>query len=120
MKQEITFCDFCDAFGETRQNQFSYNGKKALFDYLEDYEESTDETIELDIIALCCEYSEYDNLSDYIKDYNTDTDKEDYTDEDGCFDVEEFDKAVEKEIENKTTLIKLGKELSEGFIIQCY
>ena len=118
MKEEITFNGFCDRFEDMgRDKQFSYEGKKALFDYLEEYEDSTGDKIELDIIALCCEYSEYDNLSDYIKDYNTDVDKEEFTD-DKDFDVEEYDKAVFEEIEQKTTLIKI--ENNEGFIIQCY
>lgn len=42
-----------------RSDNFSFKGKKALFDYLEQYEEGTGQEIELDIVALCCEYTEY-------------------------------------------------------------
>jgi len=35
MKQTINFSQFCDAFGESYKNSFSYEGKRALFDYLE-------------------------------------------------------------------------------------
>jgi hypothetical protein len=60
MKEQVSFCDFTDRFrSHDRQDQFSYNGKTALFDYLEEIEEGCDTEIELDVIALCCEYSEY-------------------------------------------------------------
>lgn len=59
MYQSINFSSFCEAFRSLdRQDQFSYDAKRALFDYLEDVEESTGQLIELDVIALCCEYTE--------------------------------------------------------------
>ena len=71
MKQTISFTQFTDAFRDyNRQEQFTYNGKKALFVFLEEYEDSTDEEIELDIIALCCDYTEYDSLEDFWLDYD--------------------------------------------------
>jgi hypothetical protein len=74
MKQEITFSQFCDGFPESYKENFSYEGKRALFDYLEDYEESTDETIDYDPIALCVEYTEYENLQELQANYsNIDT-----------------------------------------------
>lgn len=57
---------FCDQF----KNQFTYNGKRALFDYLERMEEETGEEIELDIIALCCEYSEHDSALEAAQEYD--------------------------------------------------
>lgn len=70
MKQYIGFCQFCDSFGEERKNQFSYEGKQALFDYLESYEEDTGEELELDIISICCDYTEYKNLEELKENYN--------------------------------------------------
>jgi hypothetical protein len=70
MKQEITFSQFCDGFTDSYKEHFSYEGKRALFDYLEDYEESTDETINYDPIALCVEYTEYENLQELQANYN--------------------------------------------------
>lgn len=59
MHQQINFNDFCNAFHDMdRDNQFSYEGKRALFEYLEAYEEDTGESLELDVIALCCDYTE--------------------------------------------------------------
>lgn len=61
MKQTVGFNDFCDAFRRIdREKQFSREGLKALFDYLEEYEKASGEDVELDVIALCCEYSEDD------------------------------------------------------------
>ena len=78
--QTINFSQFCDAFARMgRENQFSYAGKQALFDYLEDYSDSTGEDVELDVIALCCEYSE-DDYETIAENYNinlTDIDPED-------------------------------------------
>ena len=59
MKQTINVYDFHDSFKRMgRGDQFSYAGLNVLWEYLEEYEESTGEELELDVIALCCDYSE--------------------------------------------------------------
>jgi hypothetical protein len=63
-ESNISFSRFCDSFSDSYKNNFSYEGKKALFDYLEEYEAETGEEIELDTVALCCEYSEFEDLKD--------------------------------------------------------
>jgi hypothetical protein len=51
--------DFFTAFHNMgRSNQFSYNAKDLLYNFLEDYSDSIGEPVELDIIALCCDFSE--------------------------------------------------------------
>ena len=67
MKQELTFCGFCDAFRDmNRDENFSYEGKEALYEYLEDlYEDIGEGEYTLDVIALCCEYTEYKNLKEF-------------------------------------------------------
>jgi hypothetical protein len=112
MKQNVTFYDFCDSFSESYKNNFTYEGKRALYDYLIDYEESCDIEIELDPIALCCEYNEYSNIKEYTDNYNIDIKREDYDSE------EDYNNAVFEHIEYNTTLIKI--ENSEGFIIGAY
>jgi hypothetical protein len=55
MIQTINVSDFRDAFRACgRHEQFSYEGLGALFEYLEDI----DPDFDLDVIALCCDYSE--------------------------------------------------------------
>ena len=73
MIQTINKSEFTSAFHRAgRGDQFSYEGLIALYDYLEDYEDSTSEQIELDVIALCCEYNEYEDLAEFQEDYSED------------------------------------------------
>ena len=100
MKNTVTQSDFHDAFHETgRGSQFTHDGREALFNYLEAYEDDTGEEIELDVIALCCDYAEYANLEEFQQDY----DAEDY-------------KTIE-DIGNSTTVIPVD---DERFIIQAF
>ena len=97
MKQTINESEFRDAFYKMgRGEQFSYAGLTVLYDYLEQYEHDTDTEIELDVIALCCEYAEYDSLAEFQKDYG-----EDY-------------QTIE-DIESDTTVIMID---DDSFIIQ--
>jgi len=64
MKTNVTNYDFHRAFESIRPDNFSYKGLNALYDWLIEYEESTDLETELDVIALCCELSEYDSRED--------------------------------------------------------
>ena len=70
MKQTINFYDFQKAFQELRPNSFSYEGLRALFEYLEELEDSTGEGIELDVIALCCDFIEYESAEEYHNYYS--------------------------------------------------
>jgi len=60
---------FINAFQTRRPDSFSYEGLKALFKYLEEVSEDCDSNIQLDVIAICCEYSEYENFKEIKKDY---------------------------------------------------
>ena len=40
-----------------RGENFGYNGWRAIGDYLESLSDDTGENIEIDIVAICCEYS---------------------------------------------------------------
>jgi len=71
MKTTVTRNDFHDAF-QCRPDNFSYAGLDALFEYFERYESNLGEEIELDPIAICCEYTEA-AIADVLEDYNLDT-----------------------------------------------
>lgn len=59
MKQTVNFSHFVDAFRDAgRESQFSYDALCVLFDHFEQYEEDTGEELELDVIAICCDYAE--------------------------------------------------------------
>lgn len=49
-----------------RSANFSVEGRKALFDFFEEQ----DPLMELDVIGICCEFSEYDDLEQLKADYS--------------------------------------------------
>jgi len=99
MKQTIDVYGFRRAFERTdRKDQFSYEGLEALFNWLEEYEGDCGEEVELDIIALCCDFTEYESIEEFHGDYGA----EDYPD---------WDKIAEY-----TSVIPVGCD--GGFIIQ--
>jgi len=65
--QEINQADFISAFKSIRPDNFSYEGLKALYGYFEELGE--DQNIEFDVIAICCDFTEYDNLAEFNRDY---------------------------------------------------
>ena len=54
-----------------RKDQFSWNGLTALYDYLEEaYGEDSEYEYDLDVIGLCCDFSEYSNALYAALSYN--------------------------------------------------
>ena len=102
MKDTINKDQFRNWFRSSEQYRrtFSYEGLSALFDYLEEMEESTGEELEFDPVALCCEFEEYDTFEEFQEDYNN---------------INSFE-----ELEEKTTVIRIGHTgyPSSSFIIQ--
>jgi hypothetical protein len=69
---EVTQGAFRDAFQRAGYgNNFSYDGLTALYEYMQEYEESTGEKIELDVVALACEWGEYSDLEEFNKEHST-------------------------------------------------
>jgi len=100
MKKTINLYDFRQEFiNYNRQNQFSYEGLEALFNHLEDFEDSTGTEYELDVVGLCIEFTEYKDLAEFWKD----------------FDEEEY-QTIE-DIQKRTYVIPVGEE---GFIIESF
>ena len=72
MVKTINKQDFIDAFETySRADNFSFRGRSALFDYFEEIESHQMQPIELDVIAICCEYSEYESLEEFQNDYGS-------------------------------------------------
>ena len=70
MYQNVGKCDFHDAFRIMgRKDDFSYEAREQLFVYLTEIEECSGEQIELDVIAICCEYAE-DDVKTVLENYN--------------------------------------------------
>tara|TARA_R110002167_G_scaffold50768_1_gene147616 strand:- start:326 stop:628 length:303 start_codon:yes stop_codon:yes gene_type:complete len=100
MIDTITKYQFSD---EMVKHGFSYDGSKALFNYLEQLEEDCDTKIEFDPVALRCDYDEYDNLKECLKEY----------DNISCCEL----KSIE-DLKDYTTVIEVDN--SEKIIIQAF
>jgi hypothetical protein len=58
MKKTINVYQFRDAFMDIRPDSFSYEGLELLFNWYDEYEDSTGEEMELDVIAICGDWDE--------------------------------------------------------------
>ena len=77
MKTTVTFSDFVDSFRNYgREDQFSYQALRVLYDFFEDMDESCGTEIELDVIAICCEFCE-STADEIIEDYGIEGFRED-------------------------------------------
>lgn len=77
MKQTVTLNIFRNSFESTRAFNFSRDALEALFFYLVQMEEDTGQEQELDVIAICCDYSEQsyeDVLNEYVLDIDVEGD----------------------------------------------
>ena len=111
MKQTINVYQFRDAFQKIRPDNFSYDGLTILFDYLEEYEESTGEELELDVIGICCEWEESD-YQGIAESYGLDNDIDNWLE----MDSEERKEAVLAYL-NDNTLV--AGETEAGDIVFC-
>jgi len=92
MKQTVDFYDFKRAFEQVRPDNFSREGLSVLWDYLEQYENDCSEELELDVIAICCDFSE-DSWENIAKSYDFIDLSECETEEDK---IEEVQKCLEE------------------------
>lgn len=118
MKQTISFSQFHDAFKlwETYKDNFTYNGLHALFDYLEEYEQSTGEEVELDVVALCCDYAEYPSAYEAMQEYQPEDMPIEGTEGDDLVEIQEKNEAAAHTwLEDRTTVIEVE---GGGVIIQ--
>tara|TARA_R100000084_G_scaffold73870_1_gene33123 strand:+ start:163 stop:552 length:390 start_codon:yes stop_codon:yes gene_type:complete len=64
--------DFVNAFDRmNRSENFSVVGRRMLFEYLTDVEKDTGKEMELDVISLCCAFTEYESIDEYCDTYDT-------------------------------------------------
>jgi hypothetical protein len=71
MKQTISANQFVDAFQSLRPDNFSYEGLQALYNYLEEYRWRRIDRGRLDVIALCCDFTEWENLKVMQNNYSS-------------------------------------------------
>jgi len=66
---EHNFINNSNKYHQHKDN-FSYDGKKALYKYLVDLEEDTGVEMEMDWIAICCDYTEWDSEQELLEYYD--------------------------------------------------
>jgi len=117
MKQSVDLHTFRESFRTMgRQDQFSWAGLEALFNYLEELEDSIGEEVELDVIALCCDFSEYDSACEAAQEYGFNVpDREDDESEDDYSERAELE-ALEW-LRDRTSVIEVssGSVIIQGF-----
>jgi len=108
MKTTLTETMFKDAFRACgRNDQFSYAGLSALFNFIEEMDEACDTETELDVIGLCCEFTEYDSAIDCIESAG-------YT----CLIDEDYEGGIEEYFLNHLNENTCVIEFEGGIIIQ--
>ena len=76
LKTNVYENEFRDMFMAIRPDNFSYSGLGALFEYLEELSEDIGEDIDLDVIGICCDFTEYESLLDFNQEcYGYDNDR---------------------------------------------
>lgn len=105
MKQTVTEYMFVDSFRHAgRESQFSVRARRSLFEYLKEFENSTGTELELDPIAICCEWCEYPSALEAAKDYGF---------KDG---IDSQDETPLEWLQNRTQVV----EFEGGIVIQCF
>ena len=80
LKKTFDESDFINEFkAYNRQDNFSYKGLRVMFDALNEMAQDCEMVIEMDVIALCCDYIEL-SIDDFINEYNIDLSDESFDD----------------------------------------
>jgi hypothetical protein len=111
MHQNISTYEAIKLLKEDDNADWSWSGAEALVGYLEDLEDSLDESIAFDRVAIRCEYSEYSSALEAAQDYGfiLEDDEDDENDED-----DDVESSAINYLEDRTTVIKF----EGGVIIQ--
>lgn len=107
MKTTVNSHQFIESFRACgRESQFSRAALFALFEYLEEYEDSCGVELELDPIAICCEWAEFSSAREAADDYGFEPDDDD--------DDDAREKSALKWLQDRTQVI----EFESGIVIQ--
>ena len=69
MKNTLNTYEITDALLQDENAAWSYDGARALAEYLEEYEEDCGVELELDVVCLRCNFSEYNSLEEWLTEY---------------------------------------------------
>ena len=115
MKTTLSTSDIARALKSDEYAAWSWNGAKALAEYLEQIEEHTGEEMEFDACAIRCDFSEYETALDAARQHGHDWTPEMFND-DGS-ENEHFDDELEADclywLKDKTQVV----EFDGGIIV---
>jgi hypothetical protein len=118
MKKTLSTSDIAHALKSDEYAAWSWNGARALAEYLEQLEEDTGEEMELDRCAIRCDFSEHETALEVARDHGNDWTPEMFND-DGT-ENEEFEEELEEHclewLRDRTTVI----EFDGGVIVSCF
>lgn len=99
-----------------RGDHFSYEGYNALYNYLDQLSDDIGEDFKVDVIALCCDFTEYDSWEELYDNYSYSYNREGENWEDtdhGAFMDWVYDRTQVIEVRNyQDNLV--------GVIVQCF
>lgn len=124
MKKTLTTYDIADALCADQYANWSRAGALALAEWLEEMEESTGAENELDVVAIRCDFSEYESLQAWAADYFSDIKQAsdaigfeiDMDGETPGHDEEELDDMIREHIQDNGLLI----EFDGGVIVSAF
>lgn len=106
MKTTVDFPDFREAFrAYGRADSYTRKGLELLFYYLEEFESDTGTEMELDVVAICCDYDE-NHWEDVAANYSVDLSD--------CEDEDDKIEAVREYLSDNTVLV--GEPLPGTFL----
>lgn len=104
--QTVNESDFVQAFDAyDRAENFSVNARRHMFEYFDNLSDETDTPMELDVVAICCEWSEYPTAVEAAKEYGWADDVDDDDD---------AERAAMAWLEYRTTVV----ECDDSVVIQ--
>jgi hypothetical protein len=124
MKKILTTYDIAHELLQDENASWSRPGAFALAEHLEEYEEFTGEEMEMDVVSIRCDFSEYSSLEDWAVDYFSDSKQAsdamglelDMDGETWAGDEEEIQDAIRSYIQDNGQLI----EFESGIIVSSF
>jgi len=110
MKKTLTTYEVANELLADENASWTRSGALALAEYFEEYEEDSGIEVELDVVAMRCEFTECENLVEWARSYHTNNQ---YGEHFGDLDGDELDEAISDYILEHGQLI----EFDGGIIV---
>lgn len=124
MKETLSTHEVANRLVNDEIAAWTYNGAMALAEYLEELEYDMGEEMELDVVALRCEFSEYESLMTWAEDHlgnfkNVANELDltvDMSGDEFEEDEDDVEEAIRDYIQERGSLI----EFDTGIIVSCF